>query len=634
MKCFLAILLLVFAYALQAQPALKIDSLQQQLRSAPAQSTEKAKVLLDISAFYRSTDPVESIAYAEKLLELAQRMDSKEYIYLGHMATGAGYAIEGSSIEKALEHFLAGSEIADRQPGQEWQLRQIKAMMNVAGVHYTNDDIPQALSYSYEYVRQLEEVKDTATLAASYETLALMHKTAQTWDSVYYYINKAKTLYEITGQKHRLLEVKLIEGQALKSNGNYSAALDVFTQLHDEAAIQKDTVTLMNLYPSLSDMYLLLDQVDSAKYYALTGLNMISGRSLTSQEAAYYIALSDIFSTTEQYDSALYYFKAYAEAKEKKLNTEKVNAVQEMEARYQVKQRMQENNRLKATIEAEKARNVLLLTSSTLFLVLIIAIVLFYARLRKRKIELERLNQEVFQINSQLLSLINEKKHMVSLIAHDIRNPLSLIQLNTHALADDSASFTAAERDEMLNEIEAATNAIDHASVKIMEIENKSEQQIPIQTDNFDVTPPLLNAQKEFLAYAKSKNIKLRFELSNKKYFIQGDPFLFRHIVSNFVSNALKYSPHGTEVKVALEEVKDKVAIKVIDQGPGLAEDDQQKIFQKGTTANSKPTAGERQLGEGLYLTKRYIEAMNGQVEVQSQLGKGTIFTLFFPKAA
>jgi len=624
-------LFLAFSYII-AQPQLLLDSLQANLQAAPARSTEKAKALLSLSDFYRSNAPVESIFYAKELLKLAKVIKSDEYIYLGHMATGVAYAIEGISIDKALQHFLDGLELANTKTGDDWTLRQIKANINIAGIHYTNGNIPKALDYSYIYVQKLEAIQDSSTLAASYETVALMHQKAENWDSVFHYLDKAIMLYQHTRQQHRLMEARLIEAEVRSSMGAHEAALSIFTELLSQAQAYKDSTLLVDLYPSLSNAYLKSGDVENAKYYVFLGLDALNGRSLTSKEAEHYNTLYNIFYTTQQFDSALFYFQAYAEAKEKMLNEEKAKAAEEMEARFQLKERGRENERLKATVKAKNFQNALLLLSSLLFLCLMLAIVFFYSRLRKRKAELESLNLEVFEINTQLLSLINEKKHMVSLIAHDIRNPLSLIQLNTHTLAAEDSSLKATERDKMLEEIEAATAAIDQASLKIMEIENNSEEAVVIQTSNFDLTPELLNARKEFLPYANSKNIELNLELPDDKYFIKGDPFLFKHIISNLISNAIKYSARGSKVTLALKNTNEDISISIADQGPGLPIEDQEKIFLQGATTPNAPTAGERKLGKGLYLTRRYVEAMNGIIKVNSTVGEGTVFTILFPK--
>ena len=625
-----AIVFLAFSYVTSSQ---NVDSLVLLLEKSEANSIEKAELLTKVSEFYTATSPEQAIYYAEQLLQLGNELNIPKYQFRAHMAIGVGHAVGGDAIDKALQQFLNALEIAKQHESREWELMQVQATMNIAGVHFINENNQQALKYSYKYVDQLERLQDTSTLAASYETLALLHQKAENWDSVYYYLDKAKLLYGQINDVKSLAEVRVVEGEAYSSTEEYPKALEIFTQVLLEAVQRQDTALLTNLCPELSGAYLQLGEVDNALLYAHKGLKLVQHKSLYQQESEYYKVLYDIFDYTTQYDSALQYYRAYAEARESILNEEKSRAVQEMEARFQVQQNIQENQRLKETVKVQTTQNTLLLISVILFLVLLITSFIYYTRLKQQKTALEELNLEVFEANSQLLSLMNEKKHMVNLIAHDIRNPLSLIQLNTHALAQKD-QFSADEQEQILKEIEYATNDIDQASLKIMEIENKSTGDITIQKDAFDITHPLNEAKKEFHSYATSKEIQLKFQIPQNGYYILGDPFLFRHIMANFISNALKYSPSGSEVDVEVHDNNNQIAISVIDQGPGLKLEDQKRIFQKGTITTLKPTAGERSLGEGLYLTKRYVEAMNGEIVIDSEPGKGSRFTVLFPKVA
>jgi signal transduction histidine kinase len=610
------------------------DSLILLLDQSDANSIERAELLSELSQLYTKTSPEQAIYYAEQLLSLSKVLNIPKYQFRAHMNIGVGHAVGGNAVDKALQQFIQALDIAKQYDDEEWELRQVRATMNIVGVHFMNENNQQALKYSYTYVDQLEKLQDTSTLAASYEILALLHQTTETWDSVYHYLEKAKSLYAQVNDRKGLAQVRIIEGEVYSSIEDYPRALEIFNQVLLEAVQHQDTALLTNLCPELSDVYLKLGEVDNAMLYAHKGLKLVQDRSLYQQESKYYKVLHDIFTYTTQYDSALYYYRAYAEARETVLNEEKSRAVQEMEARFQVKQNIQENQRLKETVRVQTTQNTLLLISVILFLILLITSFIYYTRVKKQKTALEELNLEVFHANSQLLSLMNEKKHMVNLIAHDIRNPLSLIQLNTHALTQKD-QFSALEQQQILKEIEQATNDIDQASLKIMEIENKSAGGITIQKDTFDISRPLNDAKQEFHSYASSKEIQLRFQIpQNGDYYIVGDPFLFRHIMANFISNALKYSPYGTEVDVQVHDHNQQVAISVIDQGPGLKLEDQQRIFQQGTTTELQPTAGERSLGEGLYLTKRYVEAMNGKIVVDSEPGKGSRFTVLFPKVA
>jgi len=95
----------------------------------------------------------------------------------------------------------------------------------------------------------------------------------------------------------------------------------------------------------------------------------------------------------------------------------------------------------------------------------------------------------------------------------------------------------------------------------------------------------------------------------------------------------VKYSPPGQSIHVRLTASAELVRCEVQDQGPGLSAEDHQKLFGKFARLSAKPTGGEPATGLGLSIVKRMVEAMNGQVWCESELGHGARFVVQFPTA-
>jgi signal transduction histidine kinase len=110
--------------------------------------------------------------------------------------------------------------------------------------------------------------------------------------------------------------------------------------------------------------------------------------------------------------------------------------------------------------------------------------------------------------------------------------------------------------------------------------------------------------------------------------WVQADRKAVLQIIDNLVSNAVKYSPLGSVVTLSLEVDGDFANLAVCDQGPGISEEDQSKLFQKHTRLSARPTGGESSVGLGLSIVKKLAEAMGGSVSCQSTLGAGATFFL------
>lgn len=114
---------------------------------------------------------------------------------------------------------------------------------------------------------------------------------------------------------------------------------------------------------------------------------------------------------------------------------------------------------------------------------------------------------------------------------------------------------------------------------------------------------------------------------------IKGDMLYLTEIVENLVSNAIKFSEWNKNVIVSVATCEVNVRLQIQDEGPGLTDDDKQKIFQKFQRLSARPTAGEYSTGLGLSIVKKYTELMSGRVWYESTEGSGTSFFLEFPKA-
>jgi signal transduction histidine kinase len=112
-----------------------------------------------------------------------------------------------------------------------------------------------------------------------------------------------------------------------------------------------------------------------------------------------------------------------------------------------------------------------------------------------------------------------------------------------------------------------------------------------------------------------------------------GDRNFVRKILENLLSNAIKFSPSGKNIYLELADTGRQLAIGVRDEGPGIRPEDQPKLFGQFQQLSARPTAGEASSGLGLYIAKRYAEAMQGDILCHSVPGQGATFTLLLPKA-
>lgn len=235
--------------------------------------------------------------------------------------------------------------------------------------------------------------------------------------------------------------------------------------------------------------------------------------------------------------------------------------------------------------------------------------------------------RELATSNERLIHLNQEKNEFLGIAAHDLKNPLTavigyaeLLQLGpppdkSAKMAADIAAAGTRMRDLIKNLLDA--NAIEQgkftSNIERCDLGILASQCI----ENNRVT-------------ASRKQIEI-CDRGPAGVLARADKNATMQILDNLISNAIKYSPTGSKVEVEIGSDAALAWVSVKDQGPGISEADQKKLFQKFTRLTARPTAGESSNGLGLSIVKRLAEAMSGAVRCHSTLGAGATFALQLP---
>ena len=168
---------------------------------------------------------------------------------------------------------------------------------------------------------------------------------------------------------------------------------------------------------------------------------------------------------------------------------------------------------------------------------------------------------------------------------------------------------------------------------KILDMNAIESNSINIQWEMIDLSSIIMEAQENLKSHANRKNIVIHLEKISPSTLIKADKNYTLQVFENLISNALKFSPPNQSIEVFIERQNGRVRTKVIDCGPGISAEDQRKLFGKFQKLSAKPTAGEPATGLGLSIVKKYVEAMNGKVWCESEIGNGATFIVDFNAA-
>jgi len=250
----------------------------------------------------------------------------------------------------------------------------------------------------------------------------------------------------------------------------------------------------------------------------------------------------------------------------------------------------------------------------------------YYFFIPYRLIKENRRSWEYYQ-KHQLLTQVEElKTNFISMMSHDLKTPIARIQGMTEVIYKDQQPLSNSQRD-AIDTIRSSSDDLLKFINAILQYGRIESQGIELHRQSKDINQLLIDVVKKHEFLAKVKRIKIQQELE-PMFPVQVDPELLKQVFSNLLENAIKYSPEDSVVTVRSREDGDKVLVDFIDQGIGIPEMDLPNIFMKFFRTHTVKTSTIKGSGLGLYLAKYFIELHKGQISAQSELNKGSIFTV------
>lgn len=228
-----------------------------------------------------------------------------------------------------------------------------------------------------------------------------------------------------------------------------------------------------------------------------------------------------------------------------------------------------------------------------------------------------------------LQELDRKKDEFLSVASHELRTPLTTIKGYAQLLAQTANVIT---REDRVTYLSAVLGEIDRMMGLISELLDVSR----IETNRLQLHPQAVNwlkfLEKQASAFrVQHRGRKINFLPKIGEATLQVDPDRIRQVVDNLLSNALKYSPDGSDIDVVVEEHDGLIATSFVDHGIGIPRDEIPQLFERFHRARNVSSRYYGGLGLGLYIAKAIIQAHGGTIRIQSEEGKGSTFTVTLP---
>jgi PAS domain S-box-containing protein len=251
------------------------------------------------------------------------------------------------------------------------------------------------------------------------------------------------------------------------------------------------------------------------------------------------------------------------------------------------------------------------------------------------RLQQEQLLKAEKEKNEALIIAIEMKDEFLSIISHEFKTPLTVINSAIQTMELICKDELSAKGKDFLKKIKQ--NAFRQLRLvnNLLDITRANAGQIKIHKSSVNIVSYTKSIVDSVNIYALQKDLEIKFIATIKKKFMYLDEEKYERIILNLISNAIKFTPKGESIEVRLSmkerRKKSNICIEVIDTGVGIPKDKQSLIFERFGQVDSSLTRQAEGTGIGLSLVKKFVEAHWGEIKVESEVGRGSTFTILLP---
>jgi signal transduction histidine kinase len=254
-----------------------------------------------------------------------------------------------------------------------------------------------------------------------------------------------------------------------------------------------------------------------------------------------------------------------------------------------------------------------------------------YDELSRLNNELVTLQREVTKTNADLEKLIELKNEFLGMAAHDLRNPLFVVQSCAKFLLAKASGQLDEEQVEFLSIIESYSGFMLQMVEDLLDVSAIESGRLVLLPEPVDLVALVRRNLALNTVLAENKQIYLSFRHDQDLPLMMLDPVKIEQVLNNLISNAVKFSHPGSQVEVLLQRQADEAVILVRDEGQGIPAEELDRLFKWFGRTSVRGTGGERSTGLGLAIVRRIVAGHRGRIWVKSEVGKGSSFYVSLP---
>lgn len=496
------------------------------------------------------------------------------------------------------------------------------SLNNIGNIFIYLKDYKKSAEYYKRALNIYKVFKDEDGESTTLHNMGIIFYYNQKFEKALSFFNKAylmRSKLELkAGMAHSLSNLGLVyseQGKILDALANYFEAFNIQKSINDNVGLTYTYMSLAKIFmlneketnlnikfildnfPAKENIKDCKKSSELAEAMLRLGLQIVDKLSLHSLYSSYQELYSEFYSSQGDFKKALEHFKLFHKSEKNIFDRESESKIKQMQSKLEI-----EHEKQKAEMEI----------------------------FRNKK--LKNLNKKLSLLVEQLNHANDEKDEIISITAHDLKNPVGSIRTISELLIDEP-DMEAEERINYYKDIRLSSQTVLDLINKLLSSHVLEKGKIELNMRDVNLNEALKSVVNINKIKSTYKNIGVKLKLPQKHVHTISDKEILTQIFDNLISNAIKYSPEGSEILVSLNVMPSIIKITFKDSGYGIPQHKIKEIFDKFTKLDDKSKKLEYSSGIGLYVVKKFLDILGYSIEVSSKVDEGSEFSVLIPKS-
>jgi signal transduction histidine kinase len=462
--------------------------------------------------------------------------------------------------------------------------------MNLGLLYERLGERDKAVLFMYKAFDAYKKANYKKGLGECLVNIALIKRVMGDLDSALKIAYESYTLSAEIGDKKVIAFAYQEIMQVHKARKEYKQALKFALKCYELRKEIEHKAGVMEICGSIGEILTAMNETEKALVFLQEGIKIGIAGEFNAEMLNLYTDVSQCYEAAGDYKSAVVYLKKHNELRDKVFSEESQKRIRSVQAQFEVEQAQRES-------EIYKLKNI-----------------------------------DLADANKKLEMMNQEKNEFLNLVSHDLKNPLNSIYGFSNLLVEDINTLSMEEITDFASNINISSMAMLDLINEILnsELMDSGRYELHNELIDLNVMVKALISMNKF--QLRQKDIKIEFDEKVIAH-VFSDANIVKQIISNLLSNAIKFSPDGKKIFINIwhNKIDSSTLVSIKDEGPGLTEEDKNKLFVKFARLSAKPTGGESSTGLGLSIVKKLTDIISGKIMCESTPGQGAKFVLQIP---